>query len=193
MQETWKTIKGYPNYEISNLGNVKSLSRITRNAKCSGYKRKERLLKQFSNKKGYLMVKLYSEKNKSKSITVHRLVAQTFIPNPNNLPQVNHKDENKMNNSVDNLEWCTNEYNHNYGTAKERVLKSNINNGLYKKMAKRMAKKVCQVDQTGNVVKIWNSIKEAGMCGFDDSCISSCCKGKRKTHKGFEWKYYIEN
>lgn len=106
--EIWKDIKDLPNYQISNLGRVKSKERITnvgiKNVK--QIKRKERILKLFHNKKGYTQVVLYVDK-KPYPVKIHRLVAEAFIPNPENKPQVNHIDGNKQNNRVDNLEWCT--------------------------------------------------------------------------------------
>ena len=108
MKEIWISIKGYEDsYEISNLGRVKSLI-------SNGL-----ILKQSKDKDGYHVVSL-----KRKSFRVHRLVATAFIPNPNNLEQVNHKDEDKSNNTVDNLEWCNTTYNINYGTRNEQVRKS---------------------------------------------------------------------
>ena len=108
MKERWIAIEGYKGlYEVSNLGRVKSLI-------SNGL-----ILKQSKDKDGYYIVSL-----KRKSFRVHRLVAIAFIPNPNNLAQVNHKDEDKTNNCVDNLEWCDATYNINYGTRNEQVRKS---------------------------------------------------------------------
>lgn len=115
--EIWKDINGYIGiYQVSNMGNVRSLQR--EEYKCrQGYRvRKGRQLKPGRDKKGYLLVGLRKD-GKCKTRRIHRLVAEAFIPNPNNLPQINHKDENKCNNTVDNLEWCTPSYNINYGKA----------------------------------------------------------------------------
>ena len=133
MEEIWKDIVGYEGlYQVSNCGRVKSLSRYMNNKNGGKSLLKERILKSAYTKKGYLRVGL-CKYSKTKPFSVHRLVAQAFIPNPNNLPQVNHKDENKENNFVyinedgtadlekSNLEWCTNEYNSNYGTKNERL------------------------------------------------------------------------
>ena len=115
--EIWKDIKGYENYQISNYGRIKSKTRITK----VGIKnvkealRKDKVLKPQKLTKGYLGVRLY-QNTTGKTFKIHRLVANAFIPNPNNLLQVNHIDGNKSNNSADNLEWCTNEENmkHSY-------------------------------------------------------------------------------
>ena len=168
MQEIWKDIKGYDGkYQISNYGRVKSLLRY------------KKILKPILQTKGYFYVSLCKP---NKNFTIHRLVAEEFIPNPENLPCVNHKDENKHNNHVDNLEWCTYEYNNNYGTCRERIRKSLLNHP-------NKSKKVYQYTLDGKFVKEWESTKECGRNGFDQSNISSCCRGERKTHRGYRWSY----
>lgn len=122
--EIWKDIKGYEGfYQVSNMGRVRSLDRIvvTKNSKTLNYK--SELKKPSKDKDGYLIVVLYKDKER-KTCRVHRLVAEHFIPNPNNYPQVNHKDETRDNNNVDNLEWCTAKYNNNYGGHNERLSES---------------------------------------------------------------------
>ena len=167
-KEYWKPVVGYEgHYQVSNFGSVKSIK--------FG---KEIILKQHINKGGYYYVCLLKN-GKHKNYYVHRLVAQAFIPNPYKLPQVNHKDENKTNNNVDNLEWCTNEYNHNYGTINERISQS-------------QSKPVLQYDLNGNLIKEWKSINECGRNGFNQGDICKCCNGKRKTAKGFIWVYKNE-
>lgn len=163
--EEWKDIPDYEGlYQVSNYGRVKSLKYG-----------KERIMKQRKRKDGYLLVCLYKD-GVIKSFTVHRLVASAFIPNPNNLPQVNHKDENKENNCAKNLEWCDRKYNINYGTRNERV-------------AKAKSKQVFQYDKDLNLIKIWDSTNECGRNGFDQGHVTSCCNGERKHHKKFLWSY----
>lgn len=164
-KEIWRDITGYEGlYQISNLGNVKSLG--------NNKTRKDKVLKQIKNKSGYLHVNL-CKKGKSKIHKTHRLVAQAFLPNPYNFTDVNHKDEVKTNNNVENLEWCTREYNNNYGSHNERSTKAR-------------SKKV-QCIETGIVYKSTNEVERK--LGFWHTNISKCCCGKRKTVSGFHWKY----
>lgn len=121
MKEIWRPIKGYEGkYEVSNKGRVRSLTRYCMHF---GYRKaliRGRLLIGHKDTSGYIMVGLHN-KGTIKNLLVHRLVAQAFIPNPHKYPIINHKDENKANNHVKNLEWCTQKYNVNYGTAKKRA------------------------------------------------------------------------
>ena len=132
--EEWKSIPGYEGlYEVSNLGRVRSLDRYDgRN-----HFRKGKVLSLVKNTDGYLKVLLKCN-TKCKTITVHRLVAQAFIPNPDNLPIINHKDEDKTNNRVENLEWCDNYYNLMYGTGNDRRIISNQNGGIEKRISTRI-------------------------------------------------------
>ena len=179
MKEVWKDIQGYEGlYQISSLGNVKSLN----------YNRtgKECILKYGINTNGYLIVVL-SKNGKGKTFAIHRLVAQAFIENPENLPCVNHKDENKTNNCVNNLEWCSYEYNNNYGTGLERMLKT-------KKLrnCKTGGISVLQFTKDGKFIKEFPSIHEAARCtGINQGSICQCCKNRKGylTAGGYIWKY----
>ncbi len=129
--EEWKSIPGYEGlYEVSSYGRVKSLERCDR----FNHKIVSKLLKPGKDKNGYFMVCLYKNKT-HKFYLIHRLVAQSFIPNPDDLPQVNHKDEDKTNNRVDNLEWCTQQYNLNYNGVLKRRSQRMKENGIYEKIA----------------------------------------------------------
>ena len=129
MSEVWKEISGYEGlYEESNLGNVRSLDRLIRSKNNGNIVRKGRILIPFyEEKKGYYQVRL-AKNGKNKTFRIHRLVALAFLENPFNYTDVNHKDEIKTNNNVDNLEWCTRKYNNNYGTKPERIRKSMMGN-----------------------------------------------------------------
>ena len=172
--EEWRDIKNFDGYQASNEGKVKSLN--------YNHTKKERILKSEKDKDGYLQVVLY--KNGIPVMKkVHRLVAQAFLENPQNLPQVNHKDECKTNNSVDNLEFCDNKYNVNYGTRNQRSGEKLTNHPT-------KSKRVDQIDpQTGEVIRQWESTREAGRNGFKQNHVSDCARGKYKQYKGFIWKY----
>ena len=127
MEEVFKAIEGYEGlYEVSNLGRVRSLDSYDRLGRLH---KKGKILKPAIIKDGYLQVHL-SKEGKKKTFMVHRLVAQAFIPNPEGLPIINHKDENPKNNRVENIEWCDYKYNSIYGTCKERMIQTKISNGL---------------------------------------------------------------
>ena len=182
MEEIFIDIKGYEGlYQISNLGRVKSLERQVIGKYNSIRTLKEFIMKPNIIKKGYLRIHL-CKNGKMKHFLVHQLVAYHFIPNPNNYHCVNHKDEDKQNNCVDNLEWCDIEYNNNYGTRNERLSVAFTNNP-------KRSKPIIQLDKEGNIINEYPSINEAERNGFSHSKIIDCCKGKRKTHKGFIWKY----
>ena len=170
--EIWKPIVGYDGYEISNLGRVKSLG--------NNKTRKEKILKSRKHKDGYLYVGFYKE-GKPKMFSVHRLVAKAFIPNYDNLPQVNHINEDKTDNRVENLEWCSIEYNINYGSRNEKVTKSK-------------SIPILQFSKTGDFIKKWDGIRQVEKeLGFNSTHISKCCKGKRKTAYGFIWHYHYKS
>jgi hypothetical protein len=165
-KENWKPVLGFEGiYEVSSHGRV---MRVTNDS--------QRVLKPWKNAKGYLRVDL-RYKGKRFCASVHQLVALAFIPNPCCLKEVNHKDENKENNFVDNLEWCTRSYNVNYGSGTERGIQ-------------KLKKIVCQYDFNGDLVKKWESVKFAGReAGIDSACIVRCCNGIMKTYQNYIWLY----
>ena len=182
MEEIWKPINGYEDiYEVSSLSNVRSLDRIIkvkfeRSVNYTDQKLKGRMLKQNHTTYGYAYVAL-AKNGKSKTTLVHRLVANAFIDNPENLPCVNHKDENQRNNNVSNLEWCSYEYNNTYKDIHLRRKKTN--------------RKIIQYDLDMNEIKRWESITDAAnYYGIENSNISACCVGKRNHCAGFKWRYY---
>ena len=177
MNEIWKDIKGYEGmYQVSNLGRVKSLEKTV--AAKNGSKRtiRQRILKPKTERNGYLRVPLNS-KGKIKFFYVHRLVCKAFHENPKNKPEVNHINENKLDNRAYNLEWVTRKENCNHGTHNERV-------------AKAQSKPVGQYTRDGKLIKVWQSAMEVQrQLGFSQSPISAVARGKRKTAYGYIWKY----
>ena len=171
-------------YKVSNWGRILSLN----------YRRtgKSKLRTPVEDKDGYLKVDLWKNR-KYKMCRIHRLVAETFLPNPENKPEVNHKDEDKTNNfvflnedgSVDkeksNLEWKTPKGNCNHGTRNERIAKANTNG--------KLSKPVLQFTLDGEFVREYPSTAECARNGFSQSSVSACCNGKQKTHKGFRFMY----
>lgn len=159
--EIWKDCKGYEDlYQVSNLGRIWSVKR-------------QKIMKLQNTTYKYLKVTLIAKNGKKKNELVHRLVAIAFIENPLNLPQVNHKNEDKQDNRVENLEWCDNKYNSNYGTRTQRIAKANSIK-VYCEELKKVYDSATQVQQ--------------------ELCLShhvlECCKGKRKTCGGYHFRYY---
>ena len=177
--EIWKPVAGYEGlYEVSNMGRVKSLERkITfKDGRTKVFKKM--ILKPIDNGYGYLRVGL-SKNGIIKLCHVHRLVARAFVPNddPENKTHINHRDEDKHNNSADNLEWCNQRYNNNYGTRNQRVSEKN-------------SKPIKQIDVAGNVVRIWESAIEAAKhFNHSNITICNCLHGRQRTAFGFCWEY----
>lgn len=171
-EEIWKDIDGYDgNYKISNFGRVKSIDRIVHGT--NDYFQEGKII-EIANNGRYDFVRICYN-GKCKNHFIHRLIAIAFIPNPNNYPCVNHKDENTKNNNIENLEWCTQKYNANYG---------NRNNRIADKLGKKIARY-----KNGKIDKIYKSQAEARKDGFLQSQISKCCNGLLKSHKGYEWSF----
>jgi len=200
MQTTWKDIIGYEGlYQVSNLGQVRSISRTVYEHNGKRKSLKGQVLKLSPTTNGYLNVAL-SINSIRKSIMVHRLVAIHFIPNPNNHSDVNHKDECKTNNHADNLEWCSHRYNVNYGTMLKRrtatVKKSGIfkgsNNYSYGRKGglSAVAKPVLQVSSTGEIINEFSSVIEAAtQFNLNPSLITGVCRGRKKTCGSYYWRY----
>ena len=187
-EEVWKDISGYEGfYQVSNLGRVKRLVAWRGNQYNSTYVSSVKIVSPYIDDEGYERICL-TVHNHSKRYRIHQLVAKAFIPNPDYFPQVNHKDENKRNNHVDNLEWCTQSYNNKYGTRGKRIGIANHNG----KGAKRS---VLQYDLDGNFIKRWKSMQDASnnLTGVSVSKICACCRGDRSHHRGFIWKYEFPN
>ena len=189
--EIWKTAvydgEPYEGFEVSNLGRVKNL-----NYRNTG---KERLVKTSEDKNGYFQVNL-RKNGEYKTCKVHRLVAQTFLPNPENKPCINHKIQGKEGKKINiiifnedgtidkertTIEWVTYKENNDYGTHNERVAKANTNG--------KLSKPVLQLSLSGDLIREWPSIHECGRNGFSYQHVAACCRGERKTHKGFRFMY----
>jgi len=181
INEVWKPIRGLENlYEVSNFGRVRSLDRMV-NHRFGKQLKRGILLKPFRNRDGYLMVCLAKD-GKEKKYTVHRLVAIAFVPNPNNLPEVNHKDENKTNNIWTNLEWVDSKTNSNYGTRNQRISKTKTNG--------KRSKPMILTTKHGIYLHEWPSVNEAArQTGINDTNISYWCRGRKCTILPFNFKY----
>lgn len=195
MEEIWKQIDGF-SYEVSSKGNIRRIG-------ANSYK------KQKTTNCGYKSIQLY-KKGKSKEFLCHRLVAIAFIPNPDNLPLVNHINEDKTDNSIENLEWCDSKYNNNYGTIRERRSKSkmgelnpNFGKNLSESTRQKMSvsrkghkaynnKPICQFTKEGKLINIFESALKAAISLNNYNLrgnITKACKGKIKTCNGYIWKY----
>ena len=187
MTEQWRTAiydgEPYEDYKVSNLGRILSLD-----YKNTG---KAELMNPFQEKDGYLRVKLWKN-GEYKKCSVHRLVAFTFLPNPEGKPCINHKIEGEkgkkinivflnkdgsVNEEKSTIEWATYKENNNYATRNER-------------MAKTKSKKVLQLSLSGDLIREWPSTAECGRNGFNQSNVAACCRGEKPQYKGFLWMYY---
>ena len=195
ISELWKDIGVFKGMDYHGRYMVSSKGRV--------FDTKRNILMPMYLTRGYWNIDLGSRKTK-RHAPIHRLVAIAFIPNPDNLPQVNHKDENKQNNDVNNLEWCTAEYNVNYGTARERATETRRKNlteqGFtikpYKKKKIFYAKiAVVQMDLNCNPVKIWDTPSDINSNQYNLRSIYKCLRENGHRHKNYKWIYlykYIE-
>ena len=188
--EIWTPIKGFERFELSNLGKVKNTN---------WYNTGKVVITEGSpDSNDYNRLSINIGK-KTKTFKIHRLVAEYYLPNPLNLPCINHKIEGpegkKMNRVIFNedmtinydlttIEWCDHKYNNNYGTHNERIGKTNTNG--------KCSKPVLQFTLDGEFVREWPSANECGRNGFHQGHVSACCRGEKKSHKGFVWKYKRE-
>ena len=179
MSEVWKPVKGYEGiYEVSDLGRVRSLPRMLTDSKGRRHPVPMKILRAH-NRKGYVGYRLCNG-SAIVEFSAHRLVAMAFIPNPDNLPIVNHRDENPKNNQVSNLEWCDISYNTRYGTGVERAQANHV----YHRKA------VEQLTKDGQQVATSKGVKEASRAtGADASVIVRVCKGRHETAGGYRWRY----
>lgn len=167
VEEIWKDVEGFEGlYQVSSLGRVKRLK--------GKHCKQDRILSQ-STLRGYRHLTLKND-SKQRTVQVHRLVAETFIPNPDNLPTINHRDENPSNNCVENLEWCTQKYNCNYGNRNSKIGEKSIKRPIMQLFA-------------DGTIKVWESAREAGRYGYDHNSVYRCCAGIRKTYKQCKWQY----
>lgn len=157
---------------MKDIKNYEGLYAITSCGKVWSYRNKK-FLKTYTNDDGYLLTTLW-KKGRGKTHKVHRLVAEAYIPNPDNLPQVNHRDENKTNNCLQNLEWCDSKYNTNYGTC-------------ITKRSNSCKKPILQYDLGGNFIREWSSATDVGRKAKGNIC--NCLKGKLPSAYGFKWVY----
>ena len=171
VNEIWKDVAGYDGlYQVSSFGNVKNI-------------KTGRILRPCVHRTGYISAMLYKN-GKPKRHNIHRLVAIAFIENEHNYPCVNHIDENKANNCIENLEWCTADYNMKHGTMSDRLSKNRGHD------SRRAGRKVVQMDTRGRVIKVWASISQASKeTGTAKTSIQECCNGIHKTANQYIWTY----
>ena len=165
MEEIWKVVEEFPTYEVSNLGRIKFT--------------KSNTIKTTKIKNGRVIIR-FKINNKQYERFLSRILAIAFIPNPENKSDVNHIDENPLNNDLSNLEWTTRKENNNHGTRNKRASLKMLKNG---------GKRVKQIDLQGNLIKIYPSCNRTQQHGFTFSLVAKVCRGEQNTHKGFKWEY----
>lgn len=190
IEEVWKDIPDYNGrYQASNLGRVRSTDKTVLKSNGCSEIYKGRVLKTFEATGGYLYVRIAEEQNKFHSVRLHRIIAKTFIPNPHNLPQINHINENKKDNRAENLEWCTGKYNTNYGHRAEKFAISMQNNPT-------LSKEVNQYDLDGKYLRSFPSASEAArflnLSKVAAGRIGQCCRhlfSRGNSAYGFLWEF----
>jgi len=184
METEWKAIPGYETYyEASTDGRIRCVEYYSSKVQAYCSRKHPKELKHETTHDGYKRVVL-CKNGRKQHFYVHRLVAMTFIPNSDQLPQVNHLDENPANNCVDNLEWCTGKENCNHGLHRQRIVERQTNNS-------RRSRPVRQISLDGNIVIAdYPSTREAErQLGITSECITRCCRGRYKHAGGFKWQY----
>jgi hypothetical protein len=194
MTEEWKDIEGYENlYQVSNLGRVKSLERYEESNSFIGVRRRgERILKPIIKPSGYLQVAL-SKNSKAKTFTVHRLVAQAFIPNPENKPCIDHVNTNPSDNRLENLRWCTHKENSNNPLTVQKWCGNPRMKTWLGKLGKEhhSSKPIIQFTLDGELVRKWDCAEDAVReMGYSKTCISQVLNKKRQQTGGSKWEYY---
>lgn len=192
--EVWKPIEGFEEfYEVSNLGRIRSKDRIQKVPLGRQGIVRGKILKIQPNSRGYLRAQLYNKRGEKKYFFVHRLVAQAFIENPQNLPVVNHLDFDYTNNKADNLEWTTLKGNMQYSLVRGRLKRTKEWLEHQKQALNRvMGKSVIGTNEITGETIFFKALNDCAKSGFQPSCVSNCCTGKRKHHLGFTWRFANE-
>lgn len=189
MKELWKDVRGFEGlFQVSSHGRVRSMSRLVLN-KLTGvvHLHKGIVLKQQKNGHGYMCISIQHTRKDKKRRYVHQLVAETFLENPNNFHDINHKNEDKADNRVENHEYCDRKHNVNWGTAIERKRLK-----MYENTMTRFPN-VIQYDKNMNVVAVYGNAGHASrVTGYNQGCICRCCRRERTFYKGFIWRYANE-
>lgn len=190
-KEIWKDIKGYEGYyQISNLGRVRSVDRIVESEHRSPQFMKGQIKKVIVRDDSYKYVTLYKD-NKGQNKYIHRLVAEAFIPNPDNYPIINHKDENPSNNNIENLEWCDHQYNLSYGNREQKMLDSEG----YKRRTNRIKKPIYVINKDGKRKRYESITSACKELNLNHCNVSACLNNKKnskrnyKTHRGYTFEY----
>lgn len=186
----WKEISGTDGaYFVSDAGEVRSIDRYIVCKDGKAKHRKGHVLTGTKNSMGYLRVQIWRNGRKQRCF-VHRLVAEAFVDNPNSLPVVNHKDFNPLNNRANNLEWCTERQNYDYSYNRGRYKRTDAwKSNLQDTLVNVMGKPVIGTRVSDGAELHFQSVNATRTVGFQPSCVSNCCQGKRASHKGYAWRF----